>query len=211
MPAIVSRGHSINERTGHARQHSRDPDRHRDQGARRARDADAGDPRGARAQGGRGVDPDRRRRRQSCRLSAAHGALPDAARGSGYPRSRMFGRRGEAGRGGDQVAGRGPGLRADGRRRLWRICHRSGGPMPAGAGRGELGRCRRPARDVLHSVDECVRADAPANREVFLVQGDRAASGSPQSSSPRRSAPRSWPPPGPTRNAGRVWTMAPML
>ena len=109
---------------------------------RRARDAGAGDPSGARAKGRRGIDPDRRRRGQPRRLPAAHGTLPDALRRSGYPRPRMLGHRGQARRRGNRVAGRRPGLRADGRRRLWRIRRGAVGAVPTDPGRCQPSRRR---------------------------------------------------------------------
>src|SRR5271166_6594998 len=56
-PAIVARPPRKREDFD-ARQHSRDPDRHRDQGAWRARGAGAGNPPGSRTQTGRSIDPD---------------------------------------------------------------------------------------------------------------------------------------------------------
>ena len=56
------------------------------------------------------------------------------------------------------MAGRRPGLRADDRRRLWRICRGAGGAMPAGARWRQPRRRRRPARDLLHGVDQRLRA-----------------------------------------------------
>ena len=43
------------------------------------------------------------------------------------------------------VAGRRPGLRADGRRRLWRVCRGAGGAVPAGALGRQRDRRWRPA------------------------------------------------------------------
>ena len=110
------------------------------------------------------------------------------------------------------MAGRRPGLRADDRRRLWRIRRGTGGAMPAGARRRRASSmpaaCPRPsARSGPMSSSGCI-----CRRErCSWCRAGRAASALPRSSSPRRSAPRCWRPPAPTRNAGRAAITAPML
>src|SRR5262249_28466504 len=83
------------------------------------------------------------RRGQPRRLLAAHGTLPDAARRTRYPRPRMLGHRGEDRRRLIGLAGWRPSLRADDRRRLWRIRRGAGGAVPAGPGWRKSHRCGR--------------------------------------------------------------------
>ena len=135
-------------------------------------------------QGGRGG-------RQSSRRAAAHRCLSAAARtfaaaGSGDRRHRGGGRR--AGR---PLEGRRQGVCAGERRRLCRICDRRRRGGAADPRRARHGAGGGRTRDLLHGVEQRIRARASHGRaNGSWCTAAPAASAPRRSSSPRRSAPR---------------------
>ena len=134
--------------------------------ARRPRGAEAQDH--ADAEAGRGPDPDQGggRRRQPARRAAAHGRLSAAARA--LAAARAGGRR--RGRGGrrrrDALEGRRQGVRAGQRRRLCRVLPRRGAVGAADPGRPRHGQGGGGAGDLLHRLEQRVRARPAGGRRV---------------------------------------------